>query len=327
MPKSRKEIILGNEYGWLTVLEEAPKDATGHIRWKVRCRCGTEYMVQTCFLSKLNCKCRNCSDAYDRPKQKCDHSGETVNGWQIMEIAGKTAAGVALYRCKCVNCGSVSIKTYGTVVSRKGNSCIHCKPDYQFSIHGNSATGILPDGTEFKLDTSLIPLFQKYHWKRNSNGYITRSQKSMPKLHLHWLAMGFDGPPDLLIDHINRDKTDCRSCNLRFVTQQQNSMNRSMGRNSTTGYVGVCFHKHKNCYMAKISLNNRHIHLGYSRDPVECAQMYNIASQILFGEYRGYQNDVPPATVFMQQRIQKRCRPYMVSSSLAQQPCVRLISA
>ena len=32
MPRPRKQIELGKEYGWLTVLSEAPKDSTGHIR-------------------------------------------------------------------------------------------------------------------------------------------------------------------------------------------------------------------------------------------------------------------------------------------------------
>lgn len=131
----------------------------------------------------------------------------------------------------------------------------------------------------------------------------------MPKLHLHWLTLGYQGTPPYIIDHINRDKTDCRSANLRYVTPQQNSMNRSIGRNCTTGYVGVCYMKRRNRYQAKISLNNRNIFLGTSTDPVECAQMYNIASQILFGEYHGHLNDVPDAPSEIYSRIEHKCRP------------------
>ena len=104
-------------------------------------------------------------------------------------------------------------------------------------------------------------------------------------------------------------------------------MNRSMGRNCTTGYVGVSYMKRRNRYQAKIGLNCRDIFLGTSRDPIVCAQMYNIASQILFGEYRGHQNDVPPATIELQERIQNKCRQYMAASLMAQMPCTMCESA
>lgn len=327
MPKPRKQIELGKEYGWLTVLSESPKDTTGHIRWNVRCRCGIEYSVQTSFLSKPNCKCRGCSDKNDQQKRRLSAIGDVLNGWRILSEVGKNSQGALLYQCECIYCGHTAIKTRGALTLVKGNGCAYCKPDYHFIIHGNSATGTLPDGTEFQIDTALIPSVQKYRWMKNEKGYITRSNRGLPKLHLHWLALGYQESPEHIIDHISRDKADCRSSNLRFVTPQQNSMNRSIGRNCTTGYVGVCYHKRRNRYQAKISLNNRNIHLGTSADPIECAQMYNTASQILFGEYCGHQNDAPPASAELKHRIQNKCRPYIVASLIAQMPCTICESA
>ncbi len=182
--------------------------------------------------------------------------------------------------------------------------------------------GTLPDGTEFTIDALLIPTFNKYYWHKNSKGYISRGNRGLPKLLLHWLALGFkESPENILIDHINRVKTDCSTSNLRLVTIQQNAMNRSIGRNNTTGYVGVCHIKDKNRYIARIGLDNQYIYLGSSKDPIECAQMYNLASQFLFGEYRGHQNDVPQASLTLQKRIQDKCRPYMVASQMAKMPC------
>jgi len=327
MPKPRIKIDLGQEYGWLTVLSEAPKDATGHIRWNVRCRCGKEYMVQTNFLVKPNCKCLDCSRKYDNAQRRLSKIGDVLNGWRIQEEVGKTTQGAILYRCECVHCGHITVKTRGAISVVKRESCANCKPDYHFVIKGNSATGTLPDGTKFQIDQSLIATVQQYHWRKKDNGYIIRSNRGMPKLYLHWLALGYQGTPDHLIDHINRDKTDCRTANLRYVTSQQNSMNRSIGRNCTTGYVGVCYHKQRKKYQAKISLNNRNIHLGTSSNPIECAQMYNIASLLLFGEYRGHQNDVPSANTELKNRIYIKCRPYMVDSLMAQMPCTMHESA
>lgn len=327
MPRPRKQIELGKEYGWLTVLSEAPKDSTGHIRWNVRCRCGNAHVVQTGFLAKPNCKCRKCSDKHDRPQRRLSAVGDVLNGWRLLDEVGKNPQGALLYRCECIYCGHTAIKTRGAISLVKGTGCANCKPDYHFVIHGDSATGTLPDGTEFQIDTTLVSVVQEYHWKKNDKGYITRSNYGMPKLHLHWLALGYQRTPDYIIDHISRDKTDCRSSNLRLVSPQQNAMNRSMGRNCTTGYVGVSYMKRRNRYQAKIGLNCRDIFLGTSRDPIVCAQMYNIASQILFGEYRGHQNDVPPATIELQERIQNKCRQYMAASLMAQMPCTMCESA
>lgn len=327
MAKPRKQITIGAEYGWLTVISEAPKDKNGHIHWNVRCRCGKEYSVQTGFLSKPNCKCLECSQRYDNQKRRLSHVGEKLNGWRLLEEVGKNSYGAILYRCQCMRCGYVTTKTRGTISNVKGNGCSNCKPDYHFVVRGDSATGTLPDGTEFQIDTTLIPKVQQYHWKKNDKGYITRSNRGMPKLHLHWLALGYQRTPDYIIDHINRNKTDCRSSNLRYVTSQQNSMNHSIGKNCTTGYVGVCYMKRRNRYQAMICLSNRRIFLDTSTDPVECTQMYNIASQILFGEYHGQLNDVPDAPTEIYSRIEHKCRPYTMASMIAQMPCTMYESA
>ena len=96
MPRPRKQIELGKEYGWLTVLSEAPKDSTGHIRWNVRCRCGNEHVVQTGFLAKPNCKCRKCSDKHDRPQRRLSAVGDVLNGWRLLDEVGKNPQGALL---------------------------------------------------------------------------------------------------------------------------------------------------------------------------------------------------------------------------------------
>jgi len=327
MAKPRKLIEIGKEYGWLTVLGEAPKDATGHIRWEVECRCGSRHTVLTGFLSKPNCKCRKCSNQYDSNKRRLSKIGDVFNGWKLVEEVGKTASGAILYRCECIRCSHTAIRTRGNISITKGIGCINCKPDYHFVIHKNSATGVLPDGTEFQIDAQLIPTFQQYNWCRNAKGYIIRSNGGMPKLLLHWLALGYNEAPTNIIDHINRDKTDCRSANLRVVTPQQNSMNRSLQRNNTSGYTGVVHLKKENTYIARVGLNNRDIYLGQSKDPVECAQMYNIASRLLFGEFCGHRNDVPPGDVAMKNLIKNKCRPYLTEALIAQAPCLATGSA
>lgn len=105
------------------------------------------------------------------------------------------------------------------------------------------------------------------------------------------------------------------------MTAQQNSMNKSKQKNCTTGYIGVTFLKEKNAYNARIGLNERRIYLGQNKDPVICAQMYNYAAALIFREYAGELNDVPDAPEWVKRMIEKKCKPYLLESEIATQPC------
>ena len=291
MAKPKKPIIVGQEYGYLTVLAPAEKDKTGHICWKVRCRCGNEFVATTGRLSAVTCRCKKCYVKY--PRKVLSYIGNTINGFKILSIHGKNKAGAVLYKCKCLKCGSIIIRTRGDLTARKGRGCIYCRPEYHFNINGKEANGMLPDGTKFVIDSCLVGEFCKYHWFRNKKGYIERRNRGLPKMMLHWFALGEDANHEFLIDHINRDKTDCRRKNLRRVTPLQNSMNHSKLSSNKSGYTGVFWNKRKNLWVSTIVINGRHIYLGYLKSKVEAAQRYNYACLLTRGEYAGELNDVP----------------------------------
>jgi hypothetical protein len=46
-----------------------------------------------------------------------------------------------------------------------------------------------------------------------------------------------------IIDHINRQGTDNRECNLRETTHKQNMLNCRLRKNNTSGYNGIIYHK------------------------------------------------------------------------------------
>ena len=330
MPKPRKDIHAGQEYGWLTVLGEAPRDSFGHIRWRVKCRCGNEYDVQTGILSKNDPKCRECyisSSKGPRPEKRLSKPGDVINGWEILKEVGKNEYGGILYNCRCPVCGTESVHTRGELIMRKGSGCQYCPPDYHFEFHDGIAIGILPGGQRFKIDAAQAERVSEFHWNLRENGYILRVDSSLPKMMLHWFVLGLEVNHPYPVDHINRDKTDCTSANLRIVTNQQNAMNKSIQKNNTTGYVGVCFVPSKKTYLASIGFNNRKICLGYSNDPVECAKRYNYASELLFGEYAGHRNDVPEADAETRKNIKEKCRPYLAQAIIARQPAVISASA
>jgi hypothetical protein len=82
---------------------------------------------------------------------------------------------------------------------------------------------------------------------------------------IYWAFNNFDiDNPTLFIDHINRDPTDNRLCNLRVVTHQENQFNKI-----AKGYT-----KHGNKYQASIRLNSKDIYLGRYDTEDEARQVY-----------------------------------------------------
>ena len=65
------------------------------------------------------------------------------------------------------------------------------------------------------------------------------------------------------IDHLNHERADNRLCNLRSVTNAENSRNRSKSSRNKSGVTGVCWRNHANKWQAHIRVNGKLIHLGY----------------------------------------------------------------
>ena len=84
------------------------------------------------------------------------------------------------------------------------------------------------------------------------------------KIHAHRLAWFYatgDWPPHE-IDHINRNRSDNRFCNLRLATPTENKHNTSPRVNNTSGHRGDTWHKKRKKWQAQISVNNQHRYLG-----------------------------------------------------------------
>lgn len=67
--------------------------------------------------------------------------------------------------------------------------------------------------------------------------------------------------PENFVDHINRDTTDNRWCNLREVSTQCNMRNSRLSKLNTSGAKGVSLNN-KNNWVANITINRERIYLG-----------------------------------------------------------------
>ena len=201
----------------------------------------------------------------------------------------------------------------------KFNAYKNLTADYHFEKIGKVAIGTLPDGTKFKIDSNKMKLVSKYFFHLNWKGYIytLKSKTKKCNLLLHWLVLGYISRPDFIVDHINRDKTDCRVSNLRLVTNHQNSMNRKLTATSSTGYLGVHVNSQKEgSYLSRICINYHQITLLCSPDLVLCAQAYNYAAELLFGEFRGYRNPVPEASMSLKKHVEGKCQKYLQTAEV-----------
>jgi len=82
---------------------------------------------------------------------------------------------------------------------------------------------------------------------------------------LAWLYMHGEWPKDE-IDHINISRDDNRICNLREATRLQNSRNKKLRSDNSTGMKGVYWHGQSKKWQASAGLDGKLIYLGLFDD-------------------------------------------------------------
>ena len=101
------------------------------------------------------------------------------------------------------------------------------------------------------------------------------------------------------IDHINRNRLDCRRCNLRHTTYTVNGWNKGKQSNNTSGIVGVSWNKKKNKWESHIKIQYGKKFLGYYNNIEDAKKAREKAEILYFGEKVNRIND--NNTVFKKQ--------------------------
>jgi hypothetical protein len=137
------------------------------------------------------------------------------------------------------------------------------------------------------IGTSVAGSFKEYFdyrdgklfWKKNTGDkYLVGQEAGCAKTTDKYVTVGFkkkqyhahgiifamhNGYIPKMIDHINGDRTDNRIENLRAATNYQNSLNKGLQSNNTSGVKGVSWDKAKKKWHAQLTYNGKHRHLGY----------------------------------------------------------------
>jgi len=101
----------------------------------------------------------------------------------------------------------------------------------------------------------------------NIDLYLNNKRKT---LRLHKLVAEYflnhkgNGTMDLVIDHIDNNKSNNRFDNLQIITNRQNSSKttKKIEGKTSSKYVGVTWSKHNSRWLAQIQINKKKIHLG-----------------------------------------------------------------
>lgn len=118
----------------------------------------------------------------------------------------------------------------------------------------------------------------KYCWYKDCTGYPASTiNNKTTRLHAH---LGFKW-----CDHCNRNKLDNRKSNLRPCTQQENSMNRGLKRNNTSGITGVYWFSRDKKWKVQININKRVKSLGTFVNKKDAIKTRLIAELEYYGEF------------------------------------------
>lgn len=119
------------------------------------------------------------------------------------------------------------------------------------------------------------------------SGYVSVRLGESANRYIHrligvtYLGLG-DG---MVIDHKDGDKANNNVSNLRVCTKTQNQGNRRMGKNNTSGFKGVSWHKGDKRWRARLSTKDGEIFLGQFKTPEDAARAYDAVAVKQFGEF------------------------------------------
>ena len=123
----------------------------------------------------------------------------------------------------------------------------------------------------------------QHTWFVGGTGYATtRIDNKSVKMHIY---LGYKK-----YDHHNRNKLDNRKENLWRCTSEENNRNVSIGKNNTSGFIGVHYDNSRGKYVASICVSGKRMHIGYFENKNDAVIARLQAEAKYFGEFAPQRN-------------------------------------
>jgi hypothetical protein len=156
----------------------------------------------------------------------------------------------------------------------------------EYTIFEEYAIGVTSGGVEYLVSTSELEKVKEYTWGFDGQYITTHDWKNnYKKIRIHRLIT--NPLKNLDVDHVNHNKLDNRTENLRICEPWQNCANRSkQHKKNKHGCTGVVFKNSEGGhYEAYIRANKKTIYLGRTRLLAEAVKLRKDAEIQYFGEF------------------------------------------
>jgi hypothetical protein len=219
--------------------------------------------------------------------KKKNWKGLQFGRWTVIE---EVKPRHALCECSCEN-KTRKIVLRSNLTTGKSTSCGCYQKEHPsfkkyntFDLSGEYGIGYTTKGEEFYFDIEDYDLIKDYCWHIDRHGYVVVfvSRKSVK---MHRLLLGLTHS-SIFADHKSRIRHDNRRENLRIATPTQNSQNRNMQSNNTSGITGVWYDKSRQKWCVEIKTTEGKIHLGRRDTLEEAINLRKEAEDKYFGEFR-----------------------------------------
>lgn len=230
--------------------------------------------------------------------------GSKFGDLTVVKRIGSNKHGKSIFLCNC-SCGNKIECVGSSLMSGLTTSCgckqktiakqngVNSKKTNKYLLNGDYGIGITYNtNVEFYFDLEDYDKIKNYCWYESKRGYIESRIKENNKyrsVSLHRLVLNADNSEK--VDHIKHNTKDCRKEMLRIVTDSQNSMNKRIYKNNTSGYTGVIFNKRMSKWISYIGKNNKRIYLGSFESIEDAVKVRKDAEIKYFGEY-SYDNSM-----------------------------------
>ncbi len=128
---------------------------------------------------------------------------------------------------------------------------------------------------------------QAGYLKKTGYLYICINKQVCAAHRIAWLLVTKKDPWPYEVDHINHNKSDNAFKNLRKATPAQNSANRKLGKNNSSGHKSIYFmpQQKKNPYRVVISQQFKSISLGSFPTEAEAISARDKMGKEIYGDF------------------------------------------
>ena len=202
-------------------------------------------------------------------------------------------------KCEHCGCGNASfrklanmtlcLKHYNNWKANNGEIRQTLFDKNTFIIHDDYAEFDTYDLYGNKLKTYKIDIedvdFVKNHkcFTHKITGYAIFKDENKKNIALHKYLTNTQYHPELIVDHINRDKTDNRKCNLRITSNVENNLNTGLHKHNTSGVKGISYDKRNNMFEAYVNKYNKKINLGRYNTLEDATIARKIGELVVYG--------------------------------------------